>query len=407
MSDTDPTVPAPQTSDGAPAPRRAASGPYRLTARSSAPRLVMIAVVTALVVGIPVALISHQASKYYIFSPGTAPLITDSSRCKVVDGSLTLPDGRPCVRLIVPPDKAHTLTGKLFMVDVLQGVTTPWQWVEWKLGLLGTSREVAPISAYLGPFPQSEAGCQDAQEMSQANQYSALAALSVLRYKVKKIGLGAQVSGVVGNSPAWDAGLRCNDVITKVNGTKIANITQMAHVLNNVGRAASVQLTYRPPNGAVTTVKVKLRATPYQASNGLFPSLDVQAQTLSRSVLPFKVSVDAGDIGGPSAGLAFTLAILDTLSNGKLTGGHRVAATGTIDPSGDVGDVGGVREKTAAVQAAGAQVFFVPKVEYAHARDAAKPGLAIIPVTTLRQVLEVLHSRFGGDLSGVNLKSRS
>jgi PDZ domain-containing secreted protein len=179
----------------------------------------------------------------------------------------------------------------------------------------------------------------------------------------------------------------------------------MAHAMNALGQAGAVQLTYRPTNGGTSvTVKVNLRATPYLASNGLFPSLDLQAQTLSRSVLPFKVSVDAGDIGGPSAGLAFTLAILDTLTNGRLTGGHRVAATGTINPSGDVGDVGGVREKTAAVQAAGAQVFFVPKVEYGNARAAAKPGLTIVPVTTLRQVLDVLRSKFGGDLSGVNLK---
>ena len=118
--------------------------------------------------------------------------------------------------------------------------------------------------------------------------------------------------------------------------------------------------------------------------------------TRVKSVLPFAVSIDAGDIGGPSAGLAFTLAILDTLSNGKLTGGHVMAATGTISTNGQIGDVGGVQEKTAAVEKAGAQVFFVPEVEYANAESVAGNNLQVVPVTTLQQVLEILQHRYRG-----------
>jgi PDZ domain-containing protein len=112
------------------------------------------------------------------------------------------------------------------------------------------------------------------------------------------------------------------------------------------------------------------------------------------------VSVDAGNIGGPSAGLAFTLAILDALSGGRLTGGHTVAATGTIDAQGNVGDVGGVQEKTAAVEKAGAQVFFVPEVELAVARSVAGKSLQVVGVTRLQQVLGILQRRYGGHLSG-------
>jgi PDZ domain-containing protein len=126
-----------------------------------------------------------------------------------------------------------------------------------------------------------------------------------------------------------------------------------------------------------------------------------------KPVLPFPVSVDAAGIGGPSAGLAFTLAILDALSNGKLTGGHRVAATGTISPDGAVGDVGGVQEKTVAVEKAGAQVFFVPQVEYAVAKSVASSNLQVIPVTTLGQVLQVLRQRYGGGLPEQSGASRA
>jgi PDZ domain-containing protein len=93
---------------------------------------------------------------------------------------------------------------------------------------------------------------------------------------------------------------------------------------------------------------------------------------------------------------------MDAVSNGRLTGGHKVAATGTMSPQGDVGQVGGVQEKTAAVEKAGAQVFFVPQAEYQDAESVAGPGLAVVPVTTLSQVLQILRQRYGGDLSGLS-----
>ena len=76
--------------------------------------------------------------------------------------------------------------------------------------------------------------------------------------------------------------------------------------------------------------------------------------------LPATVSIDTANIGGPSAGLAMTLTLIDKLSRQSISGNRPIAATGTIDVHGDVGDVGGVAEKTVAVQRAGAKYFFVP-----------------------------------------------
>jgi PDZ domain-containing protein len=89
------------------------------------------------------------------------------------------------------------------------------------------------------------------------------------------------------------------------------------------------------------------------------------------------------------------LTIIDKLSHGSLTGHRVIAATGTIAPDGQVGDVGGVAEKTVAVQRAGATIFFVPDVEVSTARSAAGPGLRIVGVSSLHQVLTDLH-RLGG-----------
>lgn len=409
MSDIEPTVPGPPVpdwADGAPA-RGPMNGDSWWVRRGILLRFLPLVVLAAVVVGVPLGLISHQASQYYIFSPGTAPVVTASPKCAEHYGNLSLPGGEPCVRVVVPRDKAHPVTGRLYMVDVLEGIASPWQWLRWKLGLLGGSQEVAPISAYLGAVPVSEAGCQDAQQMSQANQYAALAALAALHYKVNEVPLGAQLTGVFAHTPAWAGGLRCNDVITAADGKKIIDSAQLAQYLDDLSPGTVVVLTDKPGGGGpAKTVKVRLAPLTAAPAGQNFQGrsfLGVEDQTLTRAVLPFKVSVNAGDIGGPSAGLAFTLGILDTLSNGKLTGGHRVAATGTIDPRGAVGPVGGVREKTAAVQKAGAQVFFVPVDEYPDAKGVANKGLAVIPVTSLGQVLRILHNRYGGDLSGIQL----
>ena len=110
---------------------------------------------------------------------------------------------------------------------------------------------------------------------------------------------------------------------------------------------------------------------------------------------PVGVSINTADIGGPSAGLAMTLGIMDALSKTSITGDLKIAATGTIDPLGNVGDVGGVAEKTVAVEKAGATVFLVPIPEYEVALRAASGGLKVIEVATLDQALAAIE-RLGG-----------
>ena len=117
------------------------------------------------------------------------------------------------------------------------------------------------------------------------------------------------------------------------------------------------------------------------------------------------MELDSEDIGGPSAGLAFTLQVLDTLTPGELTGGHRVAATGTIDLGGRVGLVGGVRQKTLSVKDAGIDLFLVPSGELEEARAVAGDDMRVEPVDTLDDALAVLATVGGNgaslDRSGV------
>ena len=112
---------------------------------------------------------------------------------------------------------------------------------------------------------------------------------------------------------------------------------------------------------------------------------------------PFDVKIDTSGIGGPSAGLAFTLALIDDLTPGELTGGRDVAVTGTIDVNGTVGEVGGVVQKTAAVRKAKATLFLVPPGEYADAAKHAGKHLKVVKVSTLKDALAALGAN-GGDV---------
>ncbi|MET8455800.1 S16 family serine protease [Streptomyces parvulus] len=102
------------------------------------------------------------------------------------------------------------------------------------------------------------------------------------------------------------------------------------------------------------------------------------------------------DVGGPSAGLLFSLGIVDKLGTGDLTGGRVVAGTGTITDGGKVGAVGGVPLKTQAARRDGATVFLVPKAECSDARAELPKGLRLIPVTTLKGAVDSLKALEAG-----------
>jgi Lon-like protease len=105
--------------------------------------------------------------------------------------------------------------------------------------------------------------------------------------------------------------------------------------------------------------------------------------------LPLRVSIDANGVGGPSAGLAFALGVLEELGR-NVDRGHKIAATGEIALNGNVGEIGGIKQKTIGAREAGVDAFLVPAGD--NARDARKyaHGLRIIPVKSFQQALHAL-----------------
>jgi PDZ domain-containing secreted protein len=367
------------------------------------------AVVVLLLIG-AVGILYVGANGYYVLSPGNAPVVTAASNCRPVgDGSFVLPDGRPCVQIVVPAGRAHRVSGTIMMVDVYEGKPSPWQFLVYKLykfGLLsgvGDHAEFIPAAAIIGNGTASQVNCQDTQQSVEATSAAPVAALRLLGYKVAEQTLGAQIDVVVPGTPAAAAGVRCNDLVTAIDGKPVHTAEDLGRAIRAlpVGARARITVERTDGDGHTTTVQLdaRLSGTPaldHQPAQPHRAFLGVDSETRTTFDFPFSVDARVGAIGGPSDGLALALGLIDTLDGGTLTGGLHVAATGEIDPAGHVIKIGGAAQKAVAVRRAGAQVFLVPAANYAAARSQAG-SMKVFAVSTLQQAVADLES-LGGRL---------
>ena len=324
--------------------------------------------------------------------------------------ALTPGDATPVQQLVsikgLPVDSSHDT---IMLTDVYLQRLSAWQYL-----VMHFERHVTFLSAdqILEPgIPSSQLVAQGFLEMADSKQYAEVSAFSSLGWHLEPTRTGAIINGVVSNSPAAKAEIKVADEVVGVNGKPVLNACQLeasVHALAPGTRIAlEVERAHISSSGDITRAapsKVWLRtAAPSQSlSSGCSgvkgPARSWLGLSLEDGVhykFPAEISINTKYIGGPSAGLAMTLSLIDSLSKGSLTGHHRIAATGTIDQFGNVGDVGGVAQKTVAVGDAGAKVFFVPRVEVATAKANAPSGLRIVGVTKLSQVLSTLE-RIGG-----------
>jgi PDZ domain-containing protein len=367
-------------------------------------RVLAVAIVTLLVAGV-VAWLYKGAQGYFVLSPGSAPIVSANPLCRSTgNGNLSLPNNAPCVRLVLPPDKVHPVTGTVMMVDVLEG---PASWNDYllkKLGLLhvvDSSLQMIPAGNVLGTTPSGQLTCQDNQDMTDSTDFAAVAALRRLGYTVAEDDRGARVYTVIPGSAAQQAGVQCDDLITAIDGTHIHTEENLGAAIREHSPGDVIHITVQRPGqgGAQNTKELTARLTGVPAVGGQpahpnVPFLGVQSNTATIFVFPFNVQIEVGNIGGPSAGLALTLGLLDSLSSGQLTGGLKVAATGTIDTLGNVGPIGGAAQKAVAVRRAGATVFFVPPANYKDAKSESG-SMKVFQVTTLDQALQDLESLGG------------
>lgn len=210
-------------------------------------------------------------------------------------------------------------------------------------------------------------------------------------------GDGAQVVRISPGSPA-EGKLNPGDTIVKVGDANVSVASGVGAVVSQLAPGTEVKMQVKAKSGEQREVALQVAARP--DGNGSY--VGVEIQTLNPSLdTPFPVSVDLGRVGGPSAGLAMTVALLDELTPGELTGGQDIALTGTINSDGTVGPVGGVRQKIVAVEKRSkAKLFIVPNAELADAQSRARDGIKVVGVDTLDQAIDAIVAN-GGDRSGI------
>jgi PDZ domain-containing protein len=236
------------------------------------------------------------------------------------------------------------------------------------------------------------------QMMRTASQVAQYVALHKLGYEDATIDPGAVVvSQLVDGAPAADV-REVGDTITTIAGTPVPTVDDLRAALTGKqpGDVVDVDVE-RPGSSDPLTVQVTLIDSPDEPGRAILGIVPFDTASVH---LPFEVNIDTGQIGGPSAGLAFTLTLIDELSPGDLTGGGNVAVTGTIDLDGNVGAIGGLAQKVSAVRQAGVHTFLVPTSQgpeqIARARQIGGDAVDIIPVATLDEALAAL-AHLGGD----------
>jgi PDZ domain-containing protein len=238
---------------------------------------------------------------------------------------------------------------------------------------------VVPIDAvYPDGQTDEEADEESAAEMANSQQEAVAAAFEELDIAYQVI-----VNGVIEGSPA-DGVLEVGDRLVSANGTPIEGITDLRQAIAENGTDRAMTLAVgRAGHQLLLTV------TPVPASaDDPTPIIGIQGGY----EFPFEVTIRLENVGGPSAGTMFALAVYDKLTEGPLTGGLVVAGTGTIRADGTVGPIGGIRQKMYGALDAGATVFLAPESNCDEVTGHIPEGLAVYAVATLDDALEIVET---------------
>ncbi|WP_010269703.1 SepM family pheromone-processing serine protease [Paenibacillus senegalensis] len=243
---------------------------------------------------------------------------------------------------------------------------------------------------------------------SQSNAIQAAYELAGVSYEV--VNTGVLVLRVSEDMPAYGK-LRAGDTILSIDGQSASHSTEMLDYLSSKqpGDRVVVEIERSGGHQQMEIELAELPPQPGEASSraGLGVSI-ANKQEIQPEDEKFAVSVEAGQIGGPSAGLMFALEIYNRLVGEDITKGYTIAGTGEIDPEGNVGVIGGIQFKVVAADREGADIFFAPNDLYPEADDHFQPilnatiaeeqvrniksDMVVVPVGTIEEALEYLQS---------------
>jgi len=352
----DPT-PTPQSELDEPLPEETPPEPPRFRWPRSA---FLLPVVTLLVVAYFIPL------PYFVVSPGSAEDVEPLIRVRVHQ---------------VYPSKGHLLLTDVYLrpPNLYRALEAWWD----------PAKSVLPERQVLGPGESPEQEYERAlSDMDTSKIDAAVVALTRLTGYPKEHRPGVLVESVAPGAPA-DGRLFAGDLITAVDGRKVTALAMLRRIIRSTDVGHPLAFTVHA--GGKTRIE---RVAPARVSGLSYPVIGVALV----ENFPFPLDIESGDIGGPSAGLMWALGLIDLLTPGDLTGGQRIAGTGTIGLDGSVGPIGGVEQKVVAAERAGAKVFFVPADNAQGARSVAD-HIVLVVVRTYDDAIRYLQAH-GGSLTG-------
>ncbi|RSM58626.1 PDZ domain-containing protein [Kibdelosporangium aridum] len=243
---------------------------------------------------------------------------------------------------------------------------------------------LAPREEYIKPGQTEDEVQQQNVKLFQDSQSDAeVAAMRFLNHPVKVV-----VSEVTAGAPA-DRVIEPGDRLLRVNGKQIVQQEDVVAAVEPTKPGQTIEVVLQR-NGQDRTVSVTLGSAPdrQQGYMGI--------RGVDRADVPFKTTIHLQDVGGPSAGLIFSLAIIDRLTPDDLAGGQPIAGTGEIDVKGNVGPIGGIGFKLVAAAEDGAKTFLVPAANCAEAKADPPAGLQLIKVDNLAGAVKALEDRKAG-----------
>ena len=222
------------------------------------------------------------------------------------------------------------------------------------------------------------------QEFKRSEDSAEYAALGYLKYAP------AVTVETVSKDGASKGKLNEGDAIDGVDGVPVTSLDQFQSIMEKTKPDQEVVLDFRRKNAAPGVTTIKLRSNP-DKPHGYLGIGVVEAPWA-----PFTIDFNLANIGGPSAGLVFSLAVIDKLTTGELSGSKFVAGTGTIDADGKVGSIGGITHKILAAHEAGATVFLVPADNCEEAKSAHEDGIDLVKVANLGDAVDALNALSAG-----------
>lgn len=292
-------------------------------------------------------------------------------------------DGKQVVDIEGPDAKVHPTSGHLNMTTVSQrdGLTLGQALTLW---MSGREQLVPRDLVYPPDKSKDEIDQANTSDFKRSEDNAEYAALSFLKYP-----MAVTVQTVTDPGPSAGK-LKPGDAIDAVNGKPVAKLDEFQALLKATKPGDTIVLDYRRKNAPAGTATITLGHNPDRDYGFLGVGV------LDAPWAPFDISFNLANIGGPSAGLMFSLAVVDKLTTGDLNDGKFIAGTGTITGDGKVGSIGGITHKMLAAHDAGATVFLVPAENCAEASSAPQDGMQLVKVDTLTGAVDALHTLSAG-----------